>query len=183
MSLLEVNQATKAHVSLIGVKETITWRETSNWWYWVSRGHSCLYILQKVEIWTGVTDAWRTDSLTTLKDRATQLLIKYKSGALVTQYQVLPILAPSRKAKHKGKCPYHTPKENDPKNWKGYKPEFYSSLVWSSTIEQGAYKPYEGAYVHFCFSNSIWQVCVLYWNASLKNIEIAMTSISFLVSC
>ena len=26
-----------------------------------------------------------TDSLTTLKDRATQLLIKYKSGALVTQ--------------------------------------------------------------------------------------------------
>ena len=27
-----------------------------------------------------------TDSLTTLKDRATQLLIKYKSGALVTQF-------------------------------------------------------------------------------------------------
>ena len=27
----------------------------------------------------------RTDSLTTLKGRATQLLIKYKSGALVTQ--------------------------------------------------------------------------------------------------
>ena len=53
-----------------------------NWWYWVSRGHLCLYILHKVEIWTGVTDA----SLTTLKDRATQLLIKYKSGALVTQY-------------------------------------------------------------------------------------------------
>ena len=59
-----------------------------NWWYWVSRGHSCLYILHKVEIWTGVTDAsltdWLTDWLTTLKDRATQLLIKYKSGALVT---------------------------------------------------------------------------------------------------
>ena len=35
-----------------------------NWWYWVSRGHSCLYILQKVEIWTGVTDAWQTDWLT-----------------------------------------------------------------------------------------------------------------------
>ena len=32
-----------------------------NWWYWVSRGHSCLYILQKVEIWRGVTDAWLTD--------------------------------------------------------------------------------------------------------------------------
>ena len=56
-----------------------------NWWYWVSRGHSCLYILHKVEIWTGVTDAWLTDWQTTLKDRATQLLIKYKSGALVTQ--------------------------------------------------------------------------------------------------
>ena len=35
-----------------------------NWWYWVSRGHSGLYILQKVEIWTGVTDASLTDSLT-----------------------------------------------------------------------------------------------------------------------
>ena len=58
-----------------------------NWWYWVSRGHSCLYILQKVEISTGVTDAWLTDSLTTLKDSATQRLIEYKSGALVTQLQ------------------------------------------------------------------------------------------------
>ena len=34
-----------------------------------------------MEIWKGVTHAW----LTTLKDSATQLLIKYKSGALVTQ--------------------------------------------------------------------------------------------------
>ena len=33
-----------------------------NWWYWVSRGHSCLYILHKVEIWTGVTDASLTDN-------------------------------------------------------------------------------------------------------------------------
>ena len=39
-----------------------------------------------MEIWTGVTDALLTDSLTTLKDMATQLLIKYKSGALVMQY-------------------------------------------------------------------------------------------------
>ena len=31
-----------------------------------------------------------TDRLTTLKDRATQLLIKYKSGALVTQYYCPP---------------------------------------------------------------------------------------------
>ena len=42
-------------------------------------------MLQKVEIWTGVTNASLTHSLTTLKDSATQLLIKYKSGALVTQ--------------------------------------------------------------------------------------------------
>ena len=34
------------------------------WWYWVSVGHLCLYILHKVEIWTGVTDALLTHSLT-----------------------------------------------------------------------------------------------------------------------
>ena len=51
-----------------------------NWWCWFSRGH----ILHKVEIWTGVIDAWRTDGQT-LKDGATQLLTKYKSRALVTQ--------------------------------------------------------------------------------------------------
>ena len=45
----------------IGHYETVA---VSNWWYWVSRGHSCLNILQKVEIWTGVTDAWLTHSLT-----------------------------------------------------------------------------------------------------------------------
>ena len=72
-----------------------------NWWYWVSRGHLCLYILHKVEIWTGVTDAWLTDSQT-LKDRAThtQLLMKYKSGALVfvTQFRFINVsdfLSPS----------------------------------------------------------------------------------------
>ena len=43
-----------------------------------------LYILQKVEIWKGVTHAWLTHSQT--KDSATQLLTKYKSGALVTQW-------------------------------------------------------------------------------------------------
>ena len=57
-------------------------------WYRVSKGLVCLYILEKVEIWSGVTDAslthWLTDSH--LKDRATQLLIKYKSGALVPQW-------------------------------------------------------------------------------------------------
>ena len=45
--------------------------------------YKCLYILHKVEIWTSVKDA--TPTLTTLKDRATQLLIKFKTGALVTQ--------------------------------------------------------------------------------------------------
>ena len=55
-----------------------------NWFYWVSRWHFCLYILNTVEIWTGVTH-WLTQWLTTLKDRATQLLIKYKSWALVIQ--------------------------------------------------------------------------------------------------
>ena len=57
-----------------------------NWWYWVSRGHLFLYILHKVEIWKGVMHAWLTHSLT-LKDSATQLLVKYKSGALVTQFE------------------------------------------------------------------------------------------------
>ena len=44
--------------------------------------------MNKVEIWSGVTDAWRTHSQT-LKDSATQLLIKYKSGAIVTQLSLL----------------------------------------------------------------------------------------------
>ena len=56
-----------------------------NWWYRLSRGHLCLYTLNKVEIWIldryhGCLTHWQT-----LKDSATQLLIKYKSGALVTQ--------------------------------------------------------------------------------------------------
>ena len=59
-----------------------------NWWHWVSRGHLCLYISYKVEIWSDVTDALLTDwltvtNVTTLKDSATQL--RYKSGALLTQ--------------------------------------------------------------------------------------------------
>ena len=37
-----------------------------------------------MEFWSGVTDALLTGSQA-LKDRATQLLIKYKSGALVTK--------------------------------------------------------------------------------------------------
>ena len=33
-------------------------------WYMVSKGLVCLYILEKVEIWSGDTDAWHTHSLT-----------------------------------------------------------------------------------------------------------------------
>ena len=57
-----------------------------------------IHILQKVEIWTGVTDASLTDSH--LKDSATQLLIKYKSGALVTQ-QVLNLTLTDNKRERK----------------------------------------------------------------------------------
>ena len=48
-------------------------------WYMVSKGLVCLYILEKVEIWSGDTDAWQTDWQTS-EDRATQLLssIKHK---------------------------------------------------------------------------------------------------------
>ena len=47
-----------------------------------------LYIVQSVDLdrcHRCLTDSL-THSLTTLKDSATQLLMKYKSGALVTQY-------------------------------------------------------------------------------------------------
>ena len=39
-----------------------------------------------VDIWTGVTDTLLTHSQT-LKDRATQLLMKYKSGTLVKKFR------------------------------------------------------------------------------------------------
>ena len=35
-----------------------------NWWYWVSRGHLCLYISHKGEIWSRATEALLTDWLT-----------------------------------------------------------------------------------------------------------------------
>ena len=41
--------------------------------YWVRKVLVCLYILEKVEIWSGDTDAWLTHWQTT-EDRATQLL-------------------------------------------------------------------------------------------------------------
>ena len=48
-------------------------------WYRVSKGLVCLYILEKVEICSGVTDASQTDRQTT-EYRATQLVysIKFK---------------------------------------------------------------------------------------------------------
>ena len=47
-------------------------------WYMVSKGLVCLYILEKVEIWSGDTDAWHTHSQR--ENRATQLVssIKHK---------------------------------------------------------------------------------------------------------
>ena len=44
--------------------------------------------MNKVDIWTGVTElmTYSPTHSHTLKDSATQLLIKYKSGALVTQF-------------------------------------------------------------------------------------------------
>ena len=47
-------------------------------WYMVSKGLVCLYILGKVEIWSGDTDAWHTHSQT--EKKATQLVssIKHK---------------------------------------------------------------------------------------------------------
>ena len=47
--------------------------------------------MNKVEIWTGVTDPLQTEGLT-LKDSATQLLTKYKSGTLVMQYSIQKII-------------------------------------------------------------------------------------------
>ena len=58
-------------------------------WYRVSKGLVCLYILEKVEIWSGVTDASQTDRQTT-EDRATQLLysIQFKlSHAMIVSVQ------------------------------------------------------------------------------------------------
>merc|ERR1711994_998648 len=48
-------------------------------WYMVSKGLVCLYILEKVEIWSGDTDASQTDRQTT-EYSATQLVssIKHK---------------------------------------------------------------------------------------------------------
>ena len=51
-----------------------------------SRGHLCLYILNRVEIWTGVTDASLTHRLTEFERGSYSAPYEYKSEALVTQF-------------------------------------------------------------------------------------------------
>ena len=61
-----------------------------NWFYWASRGHLCLLYIERsgdLVCCHGFLTHWLTH-WQTLKDRATQLLIKYKSGALVTQWKI-----------------------------------------------------------------------------------------------
>ena len=84
------------HIKGAGIFHSATWYWVSIWQYWlvlgqyklvllgirwyrVSKGLVCLYILEKVEIWSGVTDASLTDRQTT-EYSATQLVysIKFK---------------------------------------------------------------------------------------------------------
>ena len=46
----------------------------NTWWYRVTIGLLCLYLLKKVEIWSGVTDAGHTHRQHNIDDRATQLV-------------------------------------------------------------------------------------------------------------
>ena len=46
-----------------------------------------LYI-EKVEIWSGVTDASQADRLTDFERQSYSAPYKHKSGALVTQYEI-----------------------------------------------------------------------------------------------
>ena len=61
-------------------------------WYGVSKGLVCLYILEKVEIWSGDTYAWHTDWQTS-EDRATrtQLLssIKHKLSHAIWHHSLV----------------------------------------------------------------------------------------------
>ena len=50
-----------------------------------SRGHLCLYILNRVEIWTGATDAPLTHRLTDFERESYSAPNEYKSEALATQ--------------------------------------------------------------------------------------------------
>ena len=94
-----------------------------------------------MEIWSGVTDALLTltHSLTNLKDSATQLLIKYKSGALTTQWlQKMPMLAIYLK-KHREKSKLSIIK--------------YSSMSSSLVVPQGDPSSGEGKYLWLSFES------------------------------
>ena len=56
-------------------------------WYRVGIGLLCLYILEKVEIWLGVTDAWHLTPSQTTEYRATQLVenMKFKLSHAMTR--------------------------------------------------------------------------------------------------
>ena len=45
------------------------WYWVSIKWYWVSKGLLCLYISKKMEIWSDVTIAGRTNERTNKKER------------------------------------------------------------------------------------------------------------------
>ena len=59
-------------------------------WYEVSKGLVCLYILEKVEIWLGVTDASHLSLSQTTEYSATQLVssIKFKLSHAIIQNKV-----------------------------------------------------------------------------------------------
>ena len=52
--------------------------QAGTWWYRVSIGLLCLYVLKKVEIWSGVTDAGHTHRQHNIDDKATQLVLSLK---------------------------------------------------------------------------------------------------------
>ena len=72
--------------------------------YWVSIGLVCLYILEKVDIWSGDTDASQTDRQTT-EYSATQLLssIQFKLSHAINMGEgdivmVIPLMIQSMMA-------------------------------------------------------------------------------------
>ena len=83
----------------------------------VSGGHLCLYILSKVEIWTGVTDALLTDSLTAGMHSPVLALGKIAALNRPSPKSFQDCLAPPQKCPKfycypgppRGVCPCHAP--------------------------------------------------------------------------
>ena len=73
-------------------------------WYRVSKGLVCLYILEKVEIWSGVTDASHHSQTT--EYRATQLVssIKFKLSHAIIHRQRDLFVQLSQYARQQWKC-------------------------------------------------------------------------------